>query len=200
MNGILGSIGAFFLDIIQTVVIAFSIFLVMYLFLVQPHQVNGLSMFPTFDNGELVLTDKISYRLANPSRGDVIILHAPPDAQCPEGTGCDFIKRLIGLPGETVEIKDNSIYIDGLKLPEPYLSSDVYTTPGAYTDHGPITLGPDEYFVDGDNRQHSSDSRTWGPIHRADIVGRAFLQYWPIQKIHIIPPVEYHLENQIPIK
>ena len=145
--GILRALGAFFLDIFQTVVVALSIFLIMYLFLVQPHQVNGLSMFPTFNNGDLVLTDKISYKLAEPKRGDVIILHAPPDAHCPEGTGCDFIKRLIGLPGETIEIKKEHFYIDGVLLPEPYIPEENTTIQGAFTENGPITLGSDEYFA-----------------------------------------------------
>lgn len=189
--------GAFFLDIFQTVVVALSIFLIMYLFLVQPHQVNGLSMYSTFDNGDLVLTDKISYKLGQPKRGDVVILHAPPDAHCPEGTGCDFIKRLIGLPGEKVEIKNSGIYIDGIKLPEPYIAEDNETLPGAFTENGAITLGPDEYFVCGDNRMHSSDSRTWGPIHKSDLVGRAFVRYWPLNKVNLVPQVEYHLEDAI---
>lgn len=192
--GLLRALGAFFLDIFQTVVVALSIFLIMYLFLVQPHQVNGLSMFPTFNNGDLVLTDKISYKLAEPKRGDVIILHAPPDAHCPEGTGCDFIKRLIGLPGETIEIKKEHFYIDGILLPEPYIPEENRTVQGAFTENGPVTLGNDEYFAVGDNRMHSSDSRSWGPIHKKDIVGRAFIRYWPIKDIGFVPQVQYQME------
>lgn len=197
MFGIFRAIGAFFLDIFQTVVVALSIFLIMYLFLVQPHQVNGLSMYPTFNNGDLVLTDKITYKTGQPQRGDIVILHAPPDAHCPEGTGCDFIKRLIGLPGDTVEVQDDRIFIDGQQLPEEYLSSDTYTTNGMFSEKGPATLGPDEYYVVGDNRLHSSDSRTWGPINKKDIVGRAFFRYWPLNKMEIVPRVEYRLEDAL---
>ena len=118
MENLARSIGSFFLDIIETVVIALSIFLIIYLFVASPHQVNGQSMVPTFQSGEYVLSDKISYRVGNPHRGDVIVFHAPPAADCPEGTGCDFIKRVIGLPGETVAVHDNHLYVNGQQLDE----------------------------------------------------------------------------------
>lgn len=199
MLGIFRAISSFFVDIIQVVVVALSIFLIMYLFLVQPHQVNGLSMYPTFDNGDLVLTDKISYKLANPQRGDVIILHAPPDAHCPEGTGCDFIKRLIGLPGESVELKNNTLYINEVALSEPYLPEGIKNLQGDFTVQGVVTLGSDEYFVVGDNREHSSDSRTWGPIRRNDIVGKAILRYWPLTKSGLVKQEKYDA-NLVPVR
>src|SRR3989304_9507849 len=105
MPRIFRAIGEFFLDTIETVVIALSIFLVVYLFFMQPHQVNGQSMVPNFQSGEYLLTDKISYKLGEPQRGDIIVFHAPPAANCAKGTGCDFIKRILGLPGETIEVK-----------------------------------------------------------------------------------------------
>ena len=106
-------IGELFLDFMETIVIALSIFLVVYLFFMQPHQVNGQSMVPNFQSGEYVLTDKISYKLRDPQRGEVIVFHAPPAANCPEGTGCDFIKRVIGLPGDTVEVKNDQVKVNG---------------------------------------------------------------------------------------
>lgn len=178
---VLQSLGSFFLDIIETVVIALSIFLVVYLFLMQPHQVNGQSMVPTFQSGEYVLTDKISYKLGVPKRGDVIVFHAPEAANCPQGTGCDFIKRILGLPGETVEVKENGIWVNGVKLTEPYIPGSFETLAGAFTKNRAITLGPNEYFVSGDNRPYSSDSRAWGAITNQDIVGKAFFRYWPPQ-------------------
>src|SRR5579859_3275587 len=166
MDNIMHKIGAFFLDTIETVVIALSIFLVIYLFFMQPHQVSGLSMYPSFNDKDYVFTDKISYRFSDPKRGDVVIFHAPPAANCPEGTGCDFIKRVIGLPGEQIQIIDHHYYVNGTKLNEPYIPPENVTDPGPFIDNHTITLGPDEYFVSGDNRPHSSDSRAWGPIRR----------------------------------
>src|SRR3989344_9029712 len=98
-------IGGFFLDIIETAVFALSIFVLVYVFLAQPHQVSGRSMVPTFQNGDFLLTNKMAYRRGLPSRGDVIIFRAPSTAHCPSGGACDFIKRIIGLPGETVSIQ-----------------------------------------------------------------------------------------------
>lgn len=175
------SIGEFFLEITQSIVIVISILLIVYLFFAQPHQVNGLSMYPMFDNGDYLLTDKISYRTGKPKRGDVVVFRAPESAQCPTGTGCDFIKRMIGLPGETIEVKENGFFINGEKLEEPYVSKENQTFAGVFTSRGSITLGPDEYFVSGDNRLHSSDSRSWGPITSKEIVGKAFFRYWPIK-------------------
>ena len=180
------SVGAFFLDIIETAVVALSIFLILYLFIMQPHQVNGQSMDPTFQHGEYVMTDKLSYRFNNPQRGDVVVFKAPTSAQCPEGAGCDFIKRIIGLPGDTVEVKDNHFYLNGELLAEPYLDSSVVTKPYNYTLNGPVMVPQNSYFVSGDNRPHSSDSRLWGPVSRDDIVGKVFFRYWPIPRIGII--------------
>ncbi len=184
-------VGGFFLDIIETIVIALSIFLIVYLFVASPHQVNGQSMVPNFQSGEYVLSDKVSYKLGQPKRGDIVVFHAPETANCPKGTGCDFIKRLLGLPGETVEIKDNGIWINGQKLVEPYIPDTFQTLPGPYTRQGAITLGQDEYFASGDNRPYSSDSRSWGPITKNDIVGKAFLRYWPPQSAGVIPHSTY---------
>lgn len=191
MPNIVGRVGEFFLDIVETVVIALSIFLVIYLLLMQPHQVNGLSMVPTFQNGEYVLTDKVSYRFGNPQRGDVIVFHAPAAAQCPQGTGCDFIKRVIGLPGETVSIGNGDILINGVPLTETYIPAEFETKPGAATQNKSITLGANQYFVSGDNRPYSSDSRAWGPITKDEIVGKAFFRYLPINKAGVIQHAAY---------
>lgn len=179
MNNSVEKIGATFLDIIETMAISFSIFLVVYLFFLQPHQVNGQSMVPNFESGEHVLTDKVTYKVRDPQRGEVLVFHAPPDAKCAEGTGCDFIKRVIGVPGDTVEVKDNAIWVNGEKLPEPYIPSDYPILPGNATKNKSVYLGPEEFFVCGDNRPYSSDSRAWGAITKAEIVGRVFFRYWP---------------------
>lgn len=153
----------------------------------QPHQVSGQSMYPNFDSGDYVLTDKVSYRVGEPQRGDVVVFHAPPSANCPAGTGCDFIKRIIALPGETVRLEDNTFYINNSALDESeYIESSVQTIPGAFISGQSIKLGQNEYFVVGDNRPHSSDSRSWGPIQTSDIVGKAFFRYWPANSVGII--------------
>lgn len=191
MNKFVKSVSSFFLDLIETAVIGLSFFLIVYLFLMQPHQVNGKSMEPTFQTGDYLLTDKISYRTGDPKRGDIIVFHAPPAAGCPTGTGCDFIKRVIAVPGETVSIRDGSIYVDNQKLSEEYLPEDFETLGGKYTASGSVLIGPDEYFAVGDNRSHSSDSRVWGPVNKTGIVGKAFLRYWPISKLQWIADPSY---------
>lgn len=187
----LKSIGRFFLDIIETLVIALSIFLVVYLFLLQPHQVNGQSMVPSFESGEYVLTDKISYKFGEPKRGDVIVFHAPAAAHCPTGTGCDFIKRILGLPGESIEIKSDNVYVDSVPLNEFYIPEDFETLAGSFTRNKKVVLGLNEYFVVGDNRPYSSDSRAWGPIQRENIVGKAFFRYWPPEAMGAIKKIDY---------
>lgn len=188
---LLQTIGSFVIDLTETVVIGLSMFLVVYLFLVQPHQVNGQSMVPNFQNGEYLLTDKLSYKFNDPQRGDVVVFHAPVSANCPTGTGCDFIKRVIGKPGETVEVKDNAYFVNGQRLSEDYIPADFPILPGAYTKDRLISLGENEYFVSGDNRPYSSDSRAWGPITKDEIVGRAFFVYWPFSNFGLVPKVTY---------
>ena len=190
---IFARLGAFFLDMIETLVIALSIFLVVYLFFMQPHQVNGQSMVPNFQSGEYVLTDKVTYRMREPQRGEVVVIHAPEAANCPKGTGCDFIKRVLALPGETVEVKDNHIVINGTPLQEKYIPNEFQTMPGKYTQNGPVVMGPDEYFVVGDNRPYSADSRTWGPVKKTGIVGRAFFRYFPFPVMGQIVAPTYQL-------
>lgn len=191
MENLVKAIGSFLLDIIETIVIALSIFLIIYLFVSSPHQVNGQSMVPNFQSGEYVLSDKISYKLRPVKRGDIVVFHAPEAANCPKGTGCDFIKRILGLPGETIEVKENHIWVNGTPLEEPYIPEDFPTQAKKATLNRAITLGPDEYFAVGDNRPYSSDSREWGPITKNDIVGRAFFRYWPVNVAGFVPHYEY---------
>lgn len=174
------------MDTLQTVVLAAAIFMLTYLFLVQPHEVKGNSMYPNFHDGERLLTDKVSYRFNPPRRGDIIVFQAPPDR------AKDFIKRIIALPGETVSIKEGLVFVNGRALDEFYLSENANTEPGtSLPDTKEYTLGSDEYVVMGDNRGHSSDSRSWGPIKRNEIVGKAWFIYWPPQRFGVIPMVTY---------
>ena len=193
VQGILKIIGGFFLDIIETAVFALSLFVLVYVFLAQPHQVSGNSMFPTFHNGEYLLTNKLAYRTGVPKRGDVIILKAPAGAHCPTGAACDFIKRIIGEPGDSVRVSGGLVYINGQKLDEAYLPAGL-TTPGDnFLREGyEATLGEEEYLVMGDNRHGSSDSRAWGPIKREAIIGKAWVRYWPFSKMGVIPDIAYN--------
>lgn len=191
MKNIFKSFSSFFLDIAETMVIGASFFLIVYLFFVQPHQVNGRSMFPTFNSGDYLLTNKISYRLGNPKMGDVVVFHAPEQANCPTGTGCDFIKRIIAVPGDTISLQDNNYYVNGEKVNESYIPVDYKTLPGKFIEGRTVTMGPDEYFVSGDNREFSSDSRVWGPITKDDIVGKAFVRYWPVSDFGLVKDVTY---------
>ena len=139
-------------------------------------------MFPNFQDGEYVLTNLITLRIAPLSRGDVVVFHAPPD---PEK---DFIKRVIGLPGDTVTIKDGDVYVNGNHLDEnTYLKSEVKTYSGSFLkENEVITVPQNQYFVMGDNRPYSSDSREWGFVTRSAMIGKSFFIYWPIPKAQLI--------------
>ncbi len=174
------------IDALQPIVMAFAIFMMVYLFLFQPHKVDGSSMFPNFHDKEFILTDKITYRRSQPSRGDVVVFHAPPPYDS------DFIKRIIGLPGETIMVKDGKIYINGEMLQESYIPTEFVTTEKAFLRDGVPYAIPDGYYmVMGDNRGFSSDSREWGPVSLKAIVGKAWIRYWPVPKIGIIEHQKY---------
>ncbi|MCX6726015.1 MAG: signal peptidase I [Candidatus Shapirobacteria bacterium] len=180
--GVFRKIGTIFLDVVETIVIALAIFVIIYLFLFQPHQVRGSSMFPNFHDNDYLLTDKISYRLNEPKRGEVVIFIAPKNEEY------DYIKRIIGLPKEKVSInKNNQILINDQKLDEYYLPAGTETFGGAFLEAGKtVTIPDDEYFVMGDNRSHSSDSRDWGFVPRKNIIGKAWLRYWPPKDMGLI--------------
>jgi len=181
ISKILKAVGIFILDFFETVVLAAVIFLLVYLFLWQPHRILGRSMEPNFHNGELILTNKISYRIHPPERGDVIVFRAPPREDR------DYIKRIIGLPGERVMVKDGRVYINGELLKEPYLPEGTRTKSSYYLAEGvEKVVPPNNYVVMGDNRDHSSDSREWGPVPFQNIIGKAWLRYWPLSKVGII--------------
>lgn len=174
------------MDIIETIVVALAIFVVGYLFLFQPHQVNGASMEPNFHDKEYLLTDKISYRFHPPQRGDIIVFRAPKNREL------DYIKRVIGLPGERIRIANGSVFINDQKLKEDYLKGNATSSSGSFLQAGTDFLIPeDEYFVLGDNRSHSSDSRDWGTVAKEDIIGKAWLRYWPLQDFGVITKVNY---------
>ncbi len=171
-------LGNIFLDVIETVVIALAIFVIIYLFLFQPHQVRGNSMYPNFHDADYLLTDKITYHLSTPKRDDVVIFVAPKNEEY------DYIKRVIGLPGENISLNENNqVLIDNQILPEPYLPEGTLTYGGTFLETGEtITVPENQYFVLGDNRSHSSDSRDWGFVPKENIIGKAWFRYWPLSQ------------------
>lgn len=179
----------FSMDFLETAVVALSIFVVVYLFLVQPHEIKGSSMEPNFHNNEYILTDKISYRMRDPKRGEVVIFKAPKNPDV------DYIKRVIALPGERVKVQNGSVFVNGKKLNEAYLNDTTNIFPGQFMTEGIEITVPEGYlFALGDNRQHSSDSREFGPVKEDQIIGRALLRYWPIwpiQELGLVTEVKY---------
>lgn len=150
-------------------------------FIAQPFIVSGESMYPTFQDKNYLIVDELTYRFTPPKHGDVIVMRYPLD------TKRFFIKRLIGLPGDTITFRGGKVFItepgkDMYKLEEPYYQGN--TIPGNET---VITLGQDEYFVMGDNRNYSSDSRAWGILPKKDLIGRAIVRLFPISKIGFMP-------------
>jgi len=153
-------------EMLETVLLALVIFAALRFF-VQNFRIEGQSMEPTLHDGQFLIVDKISYRLGKVKRGDIVIFNAPP---APDK---DFVKRVIGLPGEMVEVRLGVVYINGQPLDEPYI---VY---GNQRSWGPRRVGEDEYFVLGDNRNNSVDSHGGWTVPRESIVGRAWIIYWP---------------------
>jgi signal peptidase I len=182
MMAILRKVYFFLLDALQTLLIAAAVFLVVYMFLFRPFQVKGDSMYPNFQDKEYVLTNLIGLKFQKLKTGDVIIFKAPPDPDK------DFIKRVLGAPGNRVLIKDGDVYLNGQLLDESaYLAGGLRTSGGSFLQEGQeVTVGPNEYFVMGDNRNESSDSREWGFVPRDKIIGLSFLIYWPVSKLQVV--------------
>jgi signal peptidase I len=180
----------FLWDLLKTGIIVFVIAFSIRYFLIQPFVVEGSSMLPNFIDSEYLLAEKLSYSVNVPQRGDVVIF------KYPKNTSVNFIKRVIGLPGETVTIENNTVKIinnthpDGFILDESkYLPSDVKTITGENVFS--VTLKDNEYFVMGDNREHSSDSREWGILPKANIIGRAWLIIKPLDHFGIEHRIGY---------
>jgi len=172
------SFGAYLAELGRFLLVALVIIVPLRLFIAEPFIVSGCSMFPTFNNKEYLIVDKISYHQRTPQRGEVIVFKYPKDEQQ------YFIKRIIGLPGETVNIEQGGVVVssqespNGVRLKENYLPNQTQT----FGRTEPLTLGSDEYFVLGDNRTASSDSRVWGVLPKHDIVGRVVLRVLPVNR------------------
>ncbi|MSU44655.1 signal peptidase I [Candidatus Nomurabacteria bacterium] len=169
-----------FWELVRFAIIALIIVIPIRVLIAEPFVVSGSSMIPTFENGNYLIIDKISYKLRAPKRNDVIIFKNP------NNTKVFFIKRIIGLPNETVDVASNEVTITNKEYPERFtLDQSFIKNSGGLDAH--LELESDEYFVMGDNRSGSSDSRSWGAVKRELILGKAFIRLLPINKIDILP-------------
>jgi signal peptidase I len=164
------------LEIVETIVLTLLIYLVVQNFVAQPYQILQVSMEHTLEPGQYVLVDKLSPHFSDYKRGDVIVFE-PPAGYQEDGQNVPFIKRVIGLGGDTVEVKDGAVWVNGAPLTEPYVYEGQTTDPpGSGQTVWQVPAG--DLFVMGDHRQASQDSRVFGPIAKSTVIGRAWLRYW----------------------
>lgn len=184
-------------DWIVTIVGAIAIVLLVKTFVINPYRIPSSSMEPTLHCGrpaggcearfsDRVLANRFIYHLRDPRRGEIVVFDTPPAARQRCGAGGTFVKRLIGLPGERLEVRlvrgDGVVFIDGKRLQEPYVKPDRNEVSSAF---GPVTIPPRHYFMMGDNRESSCDSREWGSVPRENLIGKVFATYWPPQRISL---------------
>ncbi|MFH1098990.1 MAG: signal peptidase I [Candidatus Uhrbacteria bacterium] len=182
----LRAFGLYLLEVIRVIIIALAVIIPVRYFLVQPFYVKGASMEPNFEDHEYLIIDELSYRFRPAARGDIIVFRYPFDPSQ------FFIKRVIGLPGERVEIRNGSVRIANADHPNGFVLVESYLAPGVVSSGERIvSLGPDDFFVLGDNRRQSFDSKDFGPIPRRSIVGRAWLRGWPIDRFQLFEAPEY---------
>ncbi|MCC6454814.1 MAG: signal peptidase I [Caldilineaceae bacterium] len=168
-------------ELVETIVLSLVIFLLIRQ-VVQNYRIESHSMEPNFYEGQFILVNKLAYRLGSPERGDVLVFHNPNNVDE------DYIKRVIGLPGDNLDIHDGTVFINGKPLVEEY---PIHEIPRSST-YGPVVIEPDHLFVMGDNRPQSQDSRSFGQLSEDLIVGKAWVRVWPFDKFGIIP--HYDLE------
>lgn len=170
-------------EVAETIIIAVVAVFIVRSFIAQPFLVSGSSMEPSFNNGNYLLVDEFTYNLRNPERGEVVVFKYPKDPNT------YFIKRIIGLPGETVRIKDGQVEIlSGTKIQD---LQEQYISEKSNTGDFEKKLGPDEYFVMGDNRNFSFDSRSWGPLPKEDLIGVVRFRLWPFNEAMAFTPPTY---------
>jgi len=176
------------LEIVETVLLTVVIFFVVQHFVAQPYQIMQVSMENTLEPGQYVLVDKISPLWSDYKRGDVIVFE-PPKGQSEGGQDIPFIKRVIGVGGDLVEIHDYAVFVNGVQLTEPYVYQGQPSTPLNGTASWRVPEG--QLFVLGDHREASQDSRVFGPIAKSSVVGRAWLRYWPMAKFSLVDSGKY---------
>jgi signal peptidase I len=188
------------IDWFVTIVGAVLIVLAIKAWVVNPYRIPTPSMEPTLHCArsvaepscrgrfsDRVLANRFIYHFRSPNRGEIVVFHAPPAAatKCTSGEGNVFVKRIIGKPGDVISERNGWIYINGKRLEEPYLRPSVHVDDAHSTFHGPITVPKGDYYMMGDNRSESCDSRTWGPVPRKSLIGKVFMTYWPPNRISI---------------
>jgi signal peptidase I len=186
------------LEIVETLVLTLILFWAIQSFVAQPFQVQQQSMMDTIQDGQYVLVDRLTPHFDAYHRGDIIVFTPPNNAESPRGE--PFIKRVIGIAGDTVEIHDGGVYVNGTRLVEPYVfAQDGKPQATIPNDISKWTVGQGELFVMGDHRQASTDSRVFGTIKVSDVIGRAWLRYWPLSDVAILPTSQHpELSSQAP--
>lgn len=187
------------IEFVTIIAVAIGLALGIQAFIVKPYRIPSESMEPTLDVGQRVLVDRVSEHFTSYRRGDIVVFHPPRGAdedQCglidkpanepcpkptPQESSTNFIKRIVGLPGDRLSVMAGRVYIDGRPLKEPYIRPDA--TCDICNEPRPITIPPGYFFMMGDNRGQSADSREWGPVPRKWIIGKAFFTYWPPDRI-----------------
>ena len=175
------------LEIVETVLLTVVIFFVVHQFVAEPREISQASMEHTLEPHQFVLVDKLSPIFSDYKRGDVIVFQPPAGFQ-ENGADIPFIKRVIGVAGDLVEIHDDAVWVNGVKLVEPYVYDGQPTTPTS--GQASWRIGAGQLFVMGDHRQESQDSRDFGPIEKTSVIGRAWIRYWPISQFGVIPQVK----------
>ena len=189
------------LEFVTIIAVALGLALLIQAFLVKPFRIPSESMEPTLNIGQRVLVDRVSYRFSNPHRGDIVVFKPPKGAddntcgipsepndgrpcekETPEKSSSNFIKRVVAVPGDRLMVKDNRVYIDGKLQKEPFVATN---TPCTNLCNLPrqVTIPPGHFFMMGDNRGESADSREWGPVPEKSIIGNAFFTYWPPRRL-----------------
>jgi signal peptidase I len=180
------------LEIVETLALTLIIFLVIQTFVAQPYKVQQQSMEHTLEPDQYVLVDKLTPRFDTYKRGDIVVFVPPDDWVQQDGT--PFIKRIIGLGGDTVDIHDGEVFINDTKIDETYIYAQPEDPPQPTTvpgDEQHWLIPPGELFLMGDHRSNSADSRTFGPVPAAQVIGRAWLRYWPINVFGVLPTPTY---------
>ncbi len=165
-------VGLLLREVLQITLPAILLAIVVHLFLAQATVVYGQSMEPNLSSQQRLIVDKLSLRFQAPQRNDIVVIDLPAMDDM-------LVKRVVALPGEVVEVRDGVVLVDGAPMAEPFPHDLGHTT------MAPVTLGPLEYFVMGDNRDNSNDSRAFGPVNRKFVVGRVWLRYWPLNEFHL---------------
>jgi signal peptidase I len=179
------------IEVIETLALTLIIFFVIQHFVAQPYQILQVSMQPTLEQGQYVLVDKLSPNFSDYKRGDVIVF-SPPAGYRENGQDIPFIKRVIGVGGDVVELRDHAVFVNGVKLDEPYTYKGQTTEPSAQSAGQATWVVPKgQLFVLGDHRAASMDSRAFGPIDRSTVIGRAWLRYWPGDKFGFVGSATY---------